>query len=421
MIDPKLLKNDLNTVIQKLKKRHYNLDSQYYSTLENDRKTLQEKTQTLQNQRNQFSKQIGQAKKLQDETLAETLTQKVQTINLDLKAHEQDLLTLESQWNNFLLSIPNLPDDTTPEGKDENDNLEIRRWGDIPTFTFPIKDHVELGEISNNMDFAAAASITGSRFVVLKNNIARLHRKLIQFMMDTHTQQHGYEEIYVPYLVNAQALYGTGQLPKFEEDQFKLSNAAHPYYLIPTAEVPVTNLFANKITHQSMLPQQFVAHTPCFRAEAGSYGRDTRGMIRQHQFEKVELIHITHPEEGESALEMLTNHAENILQQLQLPYRVVSLCTGDIGFSAHKTYDLEVWIPSQNTYREISSCSWCGDFQARRMKARFKGTHDKKPQLLHTLNGSALAIGRTLVALLENFQNEDGSIHFPQNHPLSGF
>ncbi|MFZ9034912.1 MAG: serine--tRNA ligase [Francisellaceae bacterium] len=411
MIDAKLLRTDIKNIAEILATRGYKLDIERFEKLEHERKILQESTQKLQADRNEQSKKIGMLKaKGQDST---EIMQTVATIADKLKDAEERLKNLQHELSNMVAEMPNLPAEGTPIGKDENDNIEIRRWGEPRRFDFEIKDHVDVGENLTQMDFKLAAKLTGSRFVVLRDKIARLHRALIQFMLNTHTESHGYQEVYVPYMVNKDSLFGTGQLPKFSEDLFNLSGEFE-YSLIPTAEVPLTNMVRDEIIEAESLPLRFSAHTPCFRSEAGSYGRDTRGMIRQHQFEKVELVHICHPDEGLNELEVLTRHAETILQKLDLPYRVIQLCTGDMGFGARKTYDLEVWIPSQNTYREISSCSWCGDFQTRRMQARFKSKTMKKPELVHSLNGSGLAVGRTLVAILENYQQADGSVLIPE-------
>jgi seryl-tRNA synthetase len=413
MLDAKYIKENLQEVAGRLATRGYKLDINLFETQEAQRKELQEKTQELQSQRNTLSKEIGKRKSKGED--ASDIFTKVNEINEDLKLVEKDLKILLEGINQHLLSMPNIPTDDTPIGKNEDDNVEIRKWGTPREFhpEAQAKDHADLGEALGMIDFQVAAKITGSRFVVLKSKIAKLHRALGQFMLDTHTDKHGYEELYVPFMVNNDSLYGTGQLPKFSEELFKLEGD-FTYSLIPTAEVPVTNMVRNEILDTESLPKHFVAHTPCFRSEAGSYGRDTKGMIRQHQFEKVELVHITTAERGEESLELLTSHAEKILQKLELPYRVMRLCTGDMGAHAKKTYDLEVWLPSQNTYREISSCSWCGDFQARRMKARHKNAGMKKPELVHTLNGSGLAVGRTLLAIIENYQQEDGSIIIPE-------
>jgi len=411
MLDPKLLRTDFDGVAKHLARRGLNLDKKQFLELEEQRKVLQVETEELQSQRNKNSKLIGQAK-AKGEDASEILTA-MEEINESLKANEIKLEDVLSQQRSWLLDLPNLPDQSVPSGNSEDDNEEVRKWGEIPTFDFEVKDHVDLGEKLNGMDFETAAKITGSRFVTMQGGIARLHRALIQFMIDTHITEHGYQEVYVPYVVNDKSLTGTGQLPKFEEDLFKLHHENN-YYLIPTAEVPVTNIWRDRIATEEQLPIKYVCHTPCFRSEAGSYGKDTRGMIRQHQFEKVEMVHLVKPESSWRMLEELVGHAEKILQKLELSYRVVTLCTGDLGFSSAKTYDIEVWLPAQNTYREISSCSNFLDFQARRMKARWKNPATKKSELLHTLNGSGLAIGRTLVAILENYQDQDGNIAVPK-------
>ena len=410
MLDAKLLRSDLAGVAQRLKTRGFELDVAAFEALEARRKTLQSDTQSLQNQRNQKSKEIGVAK-AQGKDVSEIM-QSVANLGDTQKAKEAELAEVHAQLSQLSLEIPNLPHESVPVGSNENDNLEVRRWGEPRKFDFDIRDHVDLGE-ALGMSFENAAKITGSRFVTLEGAIARLHRALIQFMLDLHTQQHGYREMYVPYMVNSNSLQGTGQLPKFEADLFKLQGEQQ-YYLIPTAEVPVTNLVADMILEAKQLPLRRTAHTPCFRSEAGSYGKDTRGMIRQHQFEKVELVQVVKPEDSYQALEELTGHAETVLQQLGLPYRVMALCSGDMGFSASKTYDLEVWLPAQDCYREISSCSNFEDFQARRMMARWRNPDTGKPELVHTLNGSGLAVGRTLVAIMENYQQADGSIDVPQ-------
>ncbi|MCW8857978.1 MAG: serine--tRNA ligase [Kangiella sp.] len=415
MLDPKLLRTDIDAVAKNLAKRGFELDVEQYNTLEEERKAIQVETQELQNERNSSSKSIGQAKARGEDI--QPLLDQVADLGTKLDAAKERLNQVMTQLDEIHYGIPNLLDDSVPEGKDESENLEIRRWGEPRQFDFEPKDHVEVGEALNGLDFASAAKIAASRFIVKKGLVAKLHRALIQFMLDLHSKEHGYEEVYVPYMVNAESLTGTGQLPKFEEDLFKAQGKNQddrPLYLIPTAEVPVTNLVRDEIVEADQLPLQFVAHTPCFRSEAGSYGRDVRGLIRLHQFEKVELVHMTKPEDSMGALERLISHAEKVLQLLELPYRVVTLCSGDIGFGATKTYDIEVWLPSQNTYREISSCSNTGDFQARRMQARWRNPETGKPELLHTLNGSGLAVGRTLVAILENYQNADGSINIPE-------
>lgn len=415
MLDPKLLRTDIEAVAKNLAKRGFDLDVEQYNKLEEERKAIQVETQELQNERNSSSKSIGQAKARGEDI--QPLLDQVADLGSKLDAAKERLNQVMIQLDEIHYGIPNLLDDSVPEGKDENENVEIRRWGEPRQFEFEPKDHVEVGEALNGLDFASAAKIAASRFIVKKGLVAKLHRALIQFMLDLHSKEHGYEEVYVPYMVNAESLTGTGQLPKFEEDLFKAQGKNQddrPLYLIPTAEVPVTNLVRDEIVEADQLPLQFVAHTPCFRSEAGSYGRDVRGLIRLHQFEKVELVHITKPEDSMDALERLIGHAEKVLQLLELPYRVVTLCSGDIGFGATKTYDIEVWLPSQNTYREISSCSNTGAFQARRMQARWRNPETGKPELLHTLNGSGLAVGRTLVAILENYQNADGSISIPE-------
>ncbi len=410
MLDPKRLRNELESIRVHLAQRGYTLDINAFNALENQRKALQIRTQELQNLRNTRSKAIGQAKASGQDP--QTLLNEVAGLNNQLKQAETELETLQAQLTDLQLNIPNLPHHSTPIGTSEADNVEVRRWGEPRSFTFPPRDHIDLGE-EGGLDFDAAAKITGSRFTVIRGSLARLHRALTQFMLDLHTQEHRYQEVYVPYLVNADSLRGTGQLPKFEADLFKL-NSEPGYYLIPTAEVPVTNLVRDSISDAERLPLRYVCHTPCFRSEAGSYGKDVRGMIRQHQFEKVELVQITRPDQSYPALEELTRHAETVLQRLELPYRVMALCTGDIGFSSAKTYDLEVWLPGQQRYREISSCSNFEDFQARRMQARWRNPSTGKPELVHTLNGSGLAVGRTLVAVMENYQDERGRIRIPE-------
>jgi seryl-tRNA synthetase len=410
MLDPKRLRSELDTVKQQLARRGFTLDTGALQTLENRRKTIQVETQTLQAERNSRSKGIGKAKAAGEDIAP--LLKEVEGLGEQLKAKEQALSLLQDELNDILLGIPNMPHASVPDGKGEEDNPVLRTWGEPPVFDFEVRDHVDLGEQLGQLDFETASKLTGSRFSVIHGPLARLHRALIQFMLDTHTREHGYSEVYVPYLVNADSLRGTGQLPKFEEDLFKTSGESD-YYLIPTAEVPVTNLARNTITEAEQLPLRYTAHTPCFRSEAGSYGKDTRGMIRQHQFEKVEMVQLVRPEDSYDALEQLTSHAEAILQRLELPYQVVTLCTGDIGFSAAKTYDLEVWLPGQQRYREISSCSNFEAFQARRMQARWRNPETGKPELLHTVNGSGLAVGRTLVAIMENYQQADGAIRVP--------
>ncbi|VAX06414.1 Seryl-tRNA synthetase [hydrothermal vent metagenome] len=411
MLDPKLLRNDLQNCAERLGFRGYTLNTELFEKLESQRKQLQVETQQLQSERNTKSKAIGQAKG-KGEDASEFFTA-VAAIGDKLKANEEKLATVQSELNDFLMGIPNLLHESVPEGRDENDNQEIRRWGEPRKLDFEPRDHVDLGEATGLLDFETAAKITGSRYAVMSGGIARLHRALIQFMLDLHSQEHGYTETSVPYIVNAESLRGTGQLPKFEEDLFKLRHE-HDVYLIPTAEVPVTNIVRDVIVEDNVMPRKFVCHTPCFRSEAGSYGKDTRGMIRQHQFEKVEMVQIVRPQDSYKALDVLTANAEEVLKRLELPYRVVALCAGDVGFSAAKTLDLEVWLPGQQAYREISSCSNFEDFQARRMKARWRNPQTGKPELVHTVNGSGLAIGRTLVAVLENYQNEDGSISIPE-------
>ena len=419
MLDPKHFRQDIEETTKQLARRGFELDSKTISALEERRKSVQIKTQDLQAERNSKSKSIGKAK-AQGENI-QPLLDEVSSLGDKLKAAEDELQSIQSELDTIIMSVPNIPHESVPDGKDENDNLEIRTWGKKPEFDFDVKDHVDLGEQLGQLDFETAVKITGSRFAVMNSQIARLHRALIQFMLDLHSQEHGYTETYVPYIVNADSLRGTGQLPKFEEDLFKL-RSEHEFYLIPTAEVPVTNIVRDTIIDEDYMPRKYVCHTPCFRSEAGSYGKDTRGMIRQHQFEKVELVQVVKAGDSVSAHEELTAHAEEVLKRLGLAYRVVNLCSGDIGFSATKTYDLEVWIPSQNAYREISSCSNFGDFQARRLKARWRNPETGKPELVHTVNGSGLAVGRTLVAILENFQNKDGSITVPEVlHAYCGF
>jgi len=411
MLDIKLLRNDLDAVTHQLARRGFVLDSSVFQALEDKRKTLQSATQELQNQRNTRSKAIGKAKASGEDI--QPLLAEVSDLGDKLKAAEQQLADLQVEIDGILSGMPNILNDSVPEGKSEGENVEIKTWGEPTKFDFEVKDHVDLGMSHGWMDFEMAAKLTGSRFVVMRAGMARMHRALIQFMLDTHSGEHGYQEIYVPYIVNEDSLYGTGQLPKFADDLFKLEGEQN-FYLIPTAEVPVTNIVRDEIIDADQLPMKFTAHTPCFRSEAGSYGKDTRGLIRQHQFEKVELLHFVKPEDSEAALEELTRHAEIILEKLELPYRKIVLCAGDTGFSANKTYDLEVWVPAQNAYREISSCSNMKDFQARRMQARYRNPETNKRELLHTLNGSGLAIGRTLVAIVENYQEADGSIRLPE-------
>jgi seryl-tRNA synthetase len=413
MLDPKRLRADAAAIATQLARRGYVLDVDRFAQLEARRKQLQTETEGLQADRNAGSKRIGQAKAAGTDVTP--IFADMERIKAQLAGNEGELSKLQAEFDDFLAGIPNLPQGSVPDGRDENDNVELRRWG-TPRPSEGAKDHADLGEAMGLMDFAAAAKLTGARFTVLRAGLARLHRALTQFMLDTHVNEHGYEELYVPYIVNLASFRGTGQMPKFGDDLFWLTNVpgeGQQWGLIPTAEVPVTNLLRDEILDAASLPKKWVAHTPCFRAEAGSAGRDTRGMIRQHQFEKVELVWATTPEASNAAHEELTAHAERILQKLDLPYRTVVLCTGDMGANAAKTHDIEVWLPSQNKYREISSCSNFEDFQARRMMARYRHPETKKTELLHTLNGSGLAVGRTLVAVLENYQNPDGSITVP--------
>ncbi|AMB86430.1 serine--tRNA ligase [Pseudomonas agarici] len=413
MLDSKLLRSNLQDVADRLASRGFSLDVARIEALESQRKVVQTRTEQLQAERNAVSKSIGQAKQ-RGEDIA-PLMASVETLGSELSEGKVALDAIQFQLDQILLGIPNLPDESVPVGADEDANVEVRRWGTPAAFDFPIQDHVALGEKFGWLDFETAAKLSGARFALLRGPIACLHRALAQFMINLHTSEHGYEEVYTPYLVQAPALIGTGQLPKFEEDLFKITRDGEAdLYLIPTAEVSLTNIVAGEIIDPKQLPLKFVAHTPCFRSEAGASGRDTRGMIRQHQFDKVEMVQIVEPATSMQALESLTANAEKVLQQLQLPYRVLALCTGDMGFSAVKTYDLEVWVPSQDKYREISSCSNCGDFQARRMQARWRNPQTGKPELAHTLNGSGLAVGRTLVAVLENYQQADGSIRVPE-------
>lgn len=416
MLDPNLLRNDPTGVAAQLAHRNFHFDVSKLCAMEEQRKALQVKTENLQAERNAQSKVIGQAK-----ARGENIEPLLQTVNLladELEQASTQLDDLLTEIRDLALTMPNLADASVPYGNSENDNQEISRWGTPAQFDFSIRDHVSLGELHGGLDFASAVKLSGSRFVVMKGALARLHRALAQFMLDLHTGQHGYTEYYLPYLVNQATLYGTGQLPKFADDLFHTrpldEEAGNTQFaLIPTAEVPLTNLVRGVILEQQQLPLKMTAHTPCFRSEAGSYGRDTRGLIRMHQFDKVEMVQIVQPEDSMQALETMTGHAEKVLQLLELPYRKILLCSGDMGFSACKTYDLEVWLPAQNTYREISSCSNVGDFQARRMQARYRNASDKKNRLVHTLNGSGLAVGRTLVAVMENYQQADGSIAIP--------
>ncbi len=412
MLDPKYVRANPEEVANLLKKKGYEFPVEQFVELDNQRKTIQTETETLQNERNTRSKGIGKAKAAGEDI--QPLLAEVQNLGDQLDAAKERLNEVQLQLDNLLLGVPNIPHDSVPEGADEDDNVEVRTWGTPAALDFDPLDHVALGEKNGELDFETAAKLTGSRFAVMKGKVARLHRALTQLMLDTHVGEHGYEEIYVPYMVNADSLQGTGQLPKFEEDLFRIPFGERDYYLIPTAEVPVTNTVRDEIVDAANLPLQYTCHTPCFRSEAGASGRDTRGMIRQHQFDKVELVHVVEPSKSWDALEALTGHAEAILQKLELPYRVVALCGGDLGFSAAKTYDIEVWLPGQGKYREISSCSNMGDFQARRMKARWRNPETGKPELVHTLNGSGLAVGRTLVAVLENYQTADGKVRVPE-------
>ncbi|CAC9590833.1 Seryl-tRNA synthetase (EC 6.1.1.11) [uncultured Gammaproteobacteria bacterium] len=415
MLSKKQLRNDVEAVAKALKKRHFSFDINVLTKLENSRKKNQVKTQELQNLRNTQSKSIGKAKAAGEDIAP--LLKAVANLGDDLDAAKTELQEIQTQIDNIALSMPNIPHESVPEGKSEDDNVEVSKWGEPGVYDFEVKDHVDLGE-KLGLDFETAAKISGSRFSVMTGKIARLHRALTQFMLDQHTEVNGYVEAYVPYLVNAESLMGTGQLPKFEADLFKThlhgeEGDAKTLYLIPTGEVPITNMMRDTIVNEADLPLKFVGHTPSFRSEAGAYGRDTRGLIRQHQFEKVELVQVVKAQDSYAALEVLTSHAEGILQALELPYRKVNLCMGDLGFSSAKTYDLEVWLPGQNAYREISSCSCFEDFQARRLQLRFKNKETSKSELLHTINGSGLAVGRTLVAVLENHQQADGSIKVP--------
>ena len=411
MLDPKLLRTNLDTIVEQLRIKKFDFDTELFNSLEQQRKSMQVNTQQLQSESNSKSREIGKAKA--KGTDIQPLLDEVADLGKRLKQAETDLDELLIEVEGMLLGIPNIPDASVPAGDSEDDNLEVLVWGEKPEFDFEIKDHIELGVGLKGMDFERAAKLSGSRFVSMTGPLVTLHRMLIQFMIDQHSLEHGYTEVYVPYLVNEATLTGTGQLPKFKQDLFHIESESHDLYLIPTAEVPVTNLVADTIVETDELPLKYVTHTPCFRSEAGSYGRDTRGMIRQHQFEKVELVQIVKPEDSMQALEQLTAHAEKILQLLELPYRKVILCGGDLGFSSTKTYDLEVWLPGQDAYREISSCSNMLDFQARRMRARWRNPQTGKSELVHTLNGSGLAVGRTLVAIMENYQQADGSIRIP--------
>jgi seryl-tRNA synthetase len=409
MLDPQLIRNELNSIAKALDKRGVSIDTNKIQKIEDKRKTIQIKTEKLQADRNLISKEIGEMKAKGEDT--ENLLEKVASNKNQLEKNEEELTAIQQELNELIIVIPNIPHESVPEGSTDEDNQPIREWGEKPSFDFKINDHVDLGESLEQIDFDSATQITSSRFVVMKGQIARLHRALIQFMLDIHISEHGYQEVNVPYLVNADSCTNTGQLPKFKEDLFHIKD--QDFYLIPTAEIPVTNIVKDKIINDTELPLKFVCHSPCFRSEAGSYGKDTRGMIRQHQFEKVELVQIVRPENSYNVLEELTLNAETILKKLNLPYRVVTLCAGDLGFAAAKTYDIEVWLPSQNTYREISSCSNFESFQARRMKARWRNSKTNKIELLHTLNGSGLAVGRTLIAVMENYQTKNGDIIIP--------
>lgn len=411
MIDIKLLRTELEETSVKLERRGYALDKKGLSALEAMRKEVQVRTQGLQSRRNASAKEIGKAKAAEEDTAS--LMAAVANLGDELKQAEAELDDIQDRLSDILLGIPNLAHESVPHGQDESDNAEVRRWGEAPEFDFEPKDHTDLGLELGLLDFETGAKLAGSRFVTMTGQLVRLHRALTQFMIDLHVQEHGYTEIYVPYMVNRDTLRGTGQLPKFEEDLFGVKGE-HGFYLIPTAEVPVTNVVRGEIVEAETLPRKYVCHTPCFRSEAGSHGKDTRGMLRQHQFEKVELVHIVRPQDSYDALEELTNNAEKILQRLGLHYRTVVLCTGDMGFAAAKTHDIEVWLPGQQRYREISSCSNCEDFQARRMQARWRNPETGKPQLVHTLNGSGLAVGRTLIAVMENYQDADGRINVPE-------
>ncbi|HET7308040.1 MAG TPA: serine--tRNA ligase [Gammaproteobacteria bacterium] len=411
MLDPKLLRNDPDAVAANLRRRGFEFNVAAYGELESRRKALQTETESLRNERNERSRAIGKAKAAGEDIAP--LREAVEAVGDRLKKAEAEFAEVQASLDDIHLGLPNLLSESVPDGADENANQEVRQWGEPPKFDFEPADHVALGERLGTMDFESASKLAGARFVVLRGTLARMHRALAQFMLDLHTGEHGYQEMYVPYLVSTETLTGTGQLPKFADDLFALAGDSG-YFLIPTAEVPLTNLSRGDILDADKLPRRYVAHTPCFRAEAGAYGKDTRGMIRQHQFDKVELVQLVKPEDSYQALEELTGHAEKVLQALELPYRVMSLCAGDIGFSAAKTYDLEVWLPGQNRYREISSCSNCEDFQARRMQTRWRDPETGKPELLHTLNGSGVAIGRALIAVMENYQQEDGAIKVPE-------
>ncbi|MBU24700.1 MAG: serine--tRNA ligase [Gammaproteobacteria bacterium] len=416
MLDPKILRNDLESVVARLARKGVEFDVTSYKAFETKRKSLQLETESLQNKRKEGSKSVGLLMKEGKKIEAEQLKTEIAEIGDQLGAIETEFQTVQGALDQLLMETPNLPDSSVPDGSDENDNVEMSLFGEKPSFEFAIRDHIEIGELFTGLDFDRAAQLSGSRFVTIHGGFAKLHRALIQYMLDLHTEQHGYSETYVPLLVDGQILEGTGQLPKFKDDLFRIApddGGGRERYLIPTAEVPLTNLVRDRIVDQAELPLQYVAHTPCFRAEAGSYGRDVRGMFRQHQFDKVELVWITHPDLSWDALELLRGHAEAVLSGLGLHFRVVDLCGGDLGFSAARTFDLEVWLPGQDQFREISSCSNCLDFQARRMQARFRNENGR-PELVHTLNGSGVAIGRCLIAVVENYQNEDGSITIPE-------
>ncbi|WP_018405676.1 serine--tRNA ligase [Marinobacter gelidimuriae] len=410
MLDPKRVRSHTEDIARRLAIKNFIFDTATFEQLEERRRGLQVRTETLQSEQNKKSKSIGKAKASGEDI--QPLLDEVDDLKARKSEAEDQLRELQEELNHFFAGIPNVPDEGVPAGKDDDDNVELRTWGTPRVFSFEPQDHVALGEALNGMDFETATNLAHSRFVVMRGQVARLHRALAQFMLDLHTEEHGYTEAYVPYLVNAEALFGTGQLPKFEEDLFRV-DSEKPLYLIPTAEVPATNLVANSILDAAELPLKLVCHTPCFRSEAGSYGRDTRGMIRQHQFDKVELVQVVRPEDSDAALDALTGHAEKVLQLLELPYRTMALCGGDMGFSAARTYDLEVWLPGQQKFREISSCSNTRDFQARRMQARWRNPETGKPEPVHTLNGSGLAVGRALIAVMENYQQEDGSITVP--------
>jgi len=410
MLDPQLLRTDPEGVAAALAVRGYRFEVEAWRELDARRKELQLRTQDLQNRKNKSAKSIGQAKARGEDI--QPLLDEVRHLGDELAQAESEFNAVRAQQSAWQMEMPNLPLPGVPVGQDENENVEVRRWGDLPAFDFEPREHDELGDLNGLLDARTAAKLAGARFTVMKGALSRLHRALAQFMLDTHTTEHGYTELYLPYVVNTETMTGTGQLPKFGDDAFATTDDP-PRYLIPTAEVPMTNVVAGEILEAEALPLKYTAQTPCFRREAGSYGKDTRGMIRQHQFEKVELVQITRPEDSEAALEELTGHAERILQRLELPYRTVVLCTGDMGFAAAKTYDIEVWLPGQGAYREISSCSVCTDFQARRMLARWRNSETGKPELVHTLNGSGLAVGRTLIAVMENYQQRDGTIRVP--------